>query len=72
MPDLELVDTDSMLIELERRFDHMVFCGCQDTTSDDAVIRSHHKGSRFVCIALTEYVKRKVFRKLDRSRRDAD
>jgi len=42
--DLELVDTDDMIDELHKRFDHSVFVGMKDTSDTAAVTKRRWKG----------------------------
>lgn len=54
MPDLELVPTEELIAELERRFDHAVFCGLRVQEGGCDVLKTWRSwtGNAHACIGL--------------------
>jgi hypothetical protein len=52
MANLELVDTDDLLHELEKRFDSSVFCGAQELNNGSRKVSTRWDGDGLICVAL--------------------
>jgi hypothetical protein len=70
MSDLSLVTTDSLLEELERRFDDMVFAGTVNRTNDRQFRQSFWNGCSLPCAGLAAELQQKILRDMEADEAD--
>jgi len=70
--DLELASTNALIEELFKRFDTVVFAGCQLRTDDEQQMHRHWQGNHIACVGLAEFIKVKVIDELEDALEPAD
>lgn len=55
------METDTLLRELESRFNAMVFAAVQFRTREDDYIRTHYHGSTMAMVGLGELIQQDMF-----------
>ena len=65
---LSLVETDTLLLELESRFNAIVFAGVQFRTKEEDYIRTHYNGSTMALVGLCSLVQRDMLEHMTKMR----
>jgi hypothetical protein len=61
--DLELVETNDLVEELFKRFDHVIFAGMKGHTIDKQKVAARSYGNPFACSGLCQMVSQECVRK---------
>lgn len=54
--DLELAATDELIDELQKRFDHSVFCGVKEKHGCNDYVQRSWCGDKLKCVGLAQWV----------------
>lgn len=59
---IELAQTDELIEELQKRFDHCVFAGAKNLDGKMSATNIQHNGNWLTCVGLCTYAERLITR----------
>ena len=63
-PDLELIETETLMAEVVKRYDGVVFCGIRDSSATEWFSDTKIEGNAIVCLAAASVLEAKIAAKV--------